>query len=318
MNAWTAKAGTRQIARLLCLIGAALLGAELVGRFVVPRVSKIEARVVMEEAAAHDLRATPGAPPATLIVGNSLLLASVTIAELTRQLEPEWHTQRFVVESSEYNDWYFGLRNLFANGSRPNPVVLMLNPRQLIADNIRGAYSAFHLFSAADSVRAGVRAGLHPTIISGLVLGHFSAYCGTREETRKVAFQKVVPRASELAAVLVGSLRPAREIDGSNLRSESARRLVELSRLCAAYAVRCMFVLAPRLGGTNSEDLIVIHEAERAGLRAADLQPDDTWSMKDFEPDGFHMNPNGAVGFTAAFGTALKAALGQPRHLRNP
>ena len=304
------------MARLLCLIGLALFAAELVGRFVVPRISKIEARVATEEAAAHGLSAAPGAPPATLIVGNSLLLASVTIAELSRQLEPEWRTQRFVVERSYYNDWYFGLRNLFSNGSRPNTVVLMLSPRQLIADNIRGAYSAFHLFSAADSARAGVRAGLHPTVISGLVLGHLSAYYGTREETRKVAFQKVVPGASALAAVLVGPPRVARELDESNLHAESARRLVELSRLCAGYAIRCMFVPAPRPGGTNSEDLIVIQEAERAGLRAAALQPHDAWSVQDFESDGYHMNPVGAVRFTAAFGMTLKAALGQPERLR--
>jgi hypothetical protein len=240
MRSWSSAVGGH-VLRLLAVILAGLILVEALARVAVPRISRIESRVTREREEARHLGARGAGPPPVLIVGNSLLLFAVDVDGLQQRLSPEWRLHRFVIESSGYVDWYFGLRNLFERGNRPAAVVLMLSADQLVSDEIRGTYSAYHLFSLRDSVAAGVRAHMHPTEISGLVLGNLSAFYGIREDIRKFALQKVVPGAAGLAALSVAQPRRSGSMDPGRLDREARARLAELSSLCAAYEVRCLF-----------------------------------------------------------------------------
>ncbi len=153
-----------------------------------------------------------------------------------------------------------------------------------------------------------MRAHLHPTEISGLVVGHLSAYYGVREDIRKFAFQKLVPGAVGLAALSVGPPRRPGPFDPAALDREARARLGELSSLCAGYQVRCLFALAPHPGGTDARDAIVIKTGQDLGMMSESLQVPDAWKSTDFS-DGWHMNPQGAARFTSSFGTRLRAAL---------
>ena len=302
------------IALLLALVCLALSGAEAIARFVVPRISKIESRVIHEKALAKRMGATPDAAPEVLVVGNSLLNESIDPIALGRHLAPHWQLRRLVVESTNYNDWYFALRKLLADGSRPTAIVMMLNASQLASDQVRGTYSAYHLFSLADSVAAGHRAGLHMTEITGLAVGHLSAYYGLREELRKFALQRVVPGATNLAALLVPP-SAAQSIPPTDLERIANRRFEELSTLCRHHHIQCSFMLAPRLGAWGEGDLRVMAAGESSGLRTRTLQGEWTWTAADFDTDRFHMNAQGASHFTAAFGPVLLEALGYAKTL---
>ena len=57
----------------------------------------------------------------------------------------------YFVLATEYYDWLFGLKRLFAEGVRPRFVVLGLSPNQLASPRFHGDYSAQYLFEAIGS-----------------------------------------------------------------------------------------------------------------------------------------------------------------------
>jgi len=115
--------GKRRVVALLVMIVAWLLAMEAFAVYGVPRLSRTEQRVKDEYHAALALREST---PTVLFVGNSLLLANVDLSVVGPALQPRWQSRRLAVESTSYADWYFGLRRLFAEGARPDTVVLML------------------------------------------------------------------------------------------------------------------------------------------------------------------------------------------------
>lgn len=300
------------IAILLAIVFLSLLAAELVTRFGVPRISRIESRVEKELRATRALTATVSGRRTVLVIGNSLLNESVDAKALHAMLAPEWELQRFVIESTQYNDWYFFLRSLLGQGARPDTIVLMLSARQLVSEEIAGTYSAYHLFSFADSVRAGRRANLHPTEITGLLAGHLSAYYGLREHVRKFAFQRVIPNAADLAALLVPRSPPS----STNLAflDQMARdRLRELTSLCQSFGVRCFLILAPHPEGASERDNVVINAGKVPEFGSIAWQVTEYWNKEEFASDGFHMNPDGARRYTARLGPLLLRTLQQAR-----
>ena len=126
----------------------------------------------------------PGSPPTVLLVGNSLLLARSRLSEDPREMAPDARVLGFVIENTEYLDWYYGLRHLFASGVRPSTVVLCLNLGQTVSSRTLGDYSARHLFGVSDLLPVAHDAGMDATRTSGLVLAHWSAFYASRAITR--------------------------------------------------------------------------------------------------------------------------------------
>ena len=91
------------------------------------------------------------------MLGNSLLNAGIRFDEAHALLLPEIDARRLMVFDTTYYDWYYGIRRLYAEGVRPDVVILVLTPRQLTISKIRGNYFAYHLMRMADVFVGGER-----------------------------------------------------------------------------------------------------------------------------------------------------------------
>src|SRR5215471_19881535 len=125
------------IAFLLAGLALILIAAELSARYIYPRVSRIEKRIVDDE---HEVIALanqhPNSDPAVLVLGNSLLLHGMDYAQMRQAMGPNVRIVRYGIENTEYLDWYYGLRGLFARGVKPDLVVLCLNAGQTMSRNV--------------------------------------------------------------------------------------------------------------------------------------------------------------------------------------
>src|SRR5882757_4620244 len=109
-------------------VAVVLLGAELLSRYAFPRMSQIESRIEMDEREAMSIRnSDPGSPPTVLLIGNSLLLEGLDYPKIRTEMGSDARVVRFVIERTDYLDWYYGLRHMFGSGVRPSLVVLCLN-----------------------------------------------------------------------------------------------------------------------------------------------------------------------------------------------
>ena len=146
----------RAITAVLVSAVVVLLGAELLSRYAFPRISQIEGRINNDEREALAIR-TPalGSPPVALLVGNSLLLRGLDYPKIRTEMAPEARVVRFVIENTEYLDWYYGLHQMFASGVRPSMVVVCLNLGQTVSSRTLGDYGARHLFGVSELLPVG-------------------------------------------------------------------------------------------------------------------------------------------------------------------
>src|SRR5208282_3982954 len=103
-----------------------------------PRVGSVQGRLDREHSRADEIKPVPGGPVPVLSVGNSLMQKGINFKLLNQNLHPEFAVTRYVVEDTNYFDWYYGLRRLFREGARPKVVILFLNARQLLAPSVQG------------------------------------------------------------------------------------------------------------------------------------------------------------------------------------
>ena len=297
----------RRIAALLLICLSVLISVELAARLLVPRISQIESRTVNEQREALNIKQPSNTSPTILLLGNSLLRTAIDVPLLQERLETKWIVRRFVVESTNYIDWYYGIRNLLDSGSRPRVIAIMLNTQQFLSDDIRGTYSAYHLFSTLDTIRAGIRTKMHLTEVTGLLVGHASGYYGLREEMRKFAFQSIVPQADKLTSLL---LPPART-DGLTLslvETKGVARLAELQQLCSDFVVRCIFMVASEIRPSKTRARLV-SLSEETGLASAHIDLDQDLSEHHFAEDHFHYSQSGSIVYTENLARALKDIL---------
>lgn len=154
------------------------------------RISRIESRIASQYTAASTLRRTPG-KKTILFLGNSLPLEGINVPYLQRALGKGTICVPFFIEQTQYLDWYFGMRRLFQEGSRPDTVVLSMNISHLVSPAIRGDYSAYYLFRAADIPEIGRETQSGMTATSGLLLSHFSLFYAGRTPLRNFLLTKV-------------------------------------------------------------------------------------------------------------------------------
>ncbi len=122
-NSEPAKSGGARLpwqvwALLVCSV-ALCASAEVVARYGLKRVSAIHRRILGEAHEAAELRQSMSPSQKNILfVGNSLLLEGVDMQQLRAGLKPRYQAQRFVVESTQYLDWYYALQGLFRGGMR--------------------------------------------------------------------------------------------------------------------------------------------------------------------------------------------------------
>jgi hypothetical protein len=291
---------------LLCALLGFCLALELAARTIIPHLSSIEGRQAADQRSALSLEPhTPGGATGILMVGNSLLQAGVDRGQLQQLMAPDYRVVLLPIENTTYWDWYFGLRRLFAAGSRPAVVVVSLNAQQMLSNATDGERFAHSLMRLRDLPRVARASALGTAAASDYFFANLSAWLGLRAAARNALLQKWLPGAAQLVRVLTTSPGPraaARSYDADPI----VTRLAALEQLTRSAGAEFIF-LVPPAPQQNRVWATVRERAASDGVRTL-LVSAPQLGAADY-PDGAHLNARGASLFTAQLGPALRSAL---------
>jgi len=285
----------RASAYLIATLGLLYLCCELGTHYGFQRLSRIQQRLRGEKMALLAVRpAAPGAPRNVVIVGNSLLLASVDIPLLNKLGSGQCNYSRLVLEQTQYVDWYFGLKRLFDEGAHPDAIVLVFGAHHWLADAVRGEYFAHELMRPLDVFQVAHELDLDRTTASNYFFASFSSWLGGRAEVRKFILSTILPDLQDF----VGKLSPgppsypAEEV----IFSKARERMVRLKTLCDSHSVQLITVLHPTLQARTPFDTLA-KAAEAAALPLV-LPVAKLAYPSDLYADLYHLNARGMEHFT--------------------
>jgi hypothetical protein len=299
---------TQGMALLLAMLIFYCGALELVSRAEFTHMSRVQIRIENDKRAALELQPITGDGAKTfLLVGNSLLVQGVEPGKLHKEMAPRYHSAVLGIENTQYLDWYFGLRRVFAEGSHPAALALCLTPRQLTSHGINGEYFAYYMMQERDILRVRREAQLDTTMTSNLFFANWSAWLGTRSLIRNWLLGELMPNVDQLTAYLPEKAAPLPPDEV--VMQQSLRRLQELQALCKNNGTKFIFVLPP------VRDFNVVQESLRtaaAGSGIVVLIPFRGGEMPTaYFSDGFHLNAQGASVFTERLGHELVEFLSQ-------
>jgi len=296
------RAATVALAALSALLAVYCVLLEAITRVGFDRVSRVQRRVVEDYRAAQTWPVGgPAAPPRVLVVGNSLLLKGVDRVLFKRTLQSKYTIVLLPVENTQFEDWFFGLRRLFAEGSRPAMVVVCLSTRQLISRGTAGEYFAHYLMRSRDVFAVKTSAGLDNTVTSNYFFANWSRWLGSRAEIRKWLASKLMPNLERLMAFFPDKTPAMPPPD--KVVERALPHLQALSDLCRANGAALVVVVPPTLDKDDASREVA-EAAARHGIRVLVPLRSDEVSPSDFS-DGFHLNEKGAARFTQRLAAAL-------------
>jgi hypothetical protein len=274
-----------------------------------PRISNIQQRIASDEREVESIKTmSADAAPTILLVGNSLLLRGLAYPKIKKDLPPDARPVRFVIENTEYLDWFYGLRQLFAKGVKPTKVMLCLNLGQTLSHSVLDD-SAWHLFGRRDLLAISRNAGMDTTQTSSLIFAHWSAFYAGREGIRNYILNITAPGyAAELHRLAMHP--PFLPAEGKTL-IQARERLHSLNELCWQNGVQFVLLVPPALGNRN--DLLI----QAANLEGVDVDApiaSGTLGPEFFRADRFHLNEKGAEIFTDAIVRDLRAQFRRTNH----
>ncbi|MCX6595510.1 MAG: hypothetical protein NTV70_03990 [Acidobacteria bacterium] len=299
------------------VVAALFLGAvEVSSRVGLRRISKIYARIADEYRGAVTLRPGPVAlqpgPVVTqrrvLFVGNSLLNFALKFEQVKPALEPGWDARRLMIEQTSFYDWYYGLRRLFAEGSRPEVVVLTLTPRQVVNDETRGDRFAYEQMLMSDLPEVAQVLHLHPTNTAGMAFAHLSSFYGNRSELRKVLLGRLMPGLPALTQRM--TLPPVAPLSDAAVVERGGERLRMIREMTDAHGARLILVVPPTLNKQDGAQALV-RAGKAAGVTvlvpvaSGSLPPEMFW-------DGYHLGSEGAQVFTSSLIPLVQATIAAP------
>jgi hypothetical protein len=291
---------------LLGTIVVILASLEFMSRERFDSVSKVQRREVSERKALLAVRDTGAIQdPHVAVVGNSLMLEGTDLPLLKARLNPRYVPVPYFVLGTNYYDWFFGLTRLFAEGMRPEYVVVGLSPNQLASSDVRGDISARYLIQQSDLLGIVRQTHMDATRASEFILAHYSEYYSTREITRGYIMSRVLPSVGELLHSRYASARDPK-IDESVLKALAVSRLAALNQLCQANGARLLFVVPPSYQ-KGAKTIAIAGKEERVTV----LVPvdDDQLDGGDYQKDGIHLNDKGAEIFTTKLAESLNREL---------
>jgi hypothetical protein len=278
---------------LLAVIAISCLAIEAGSALFVGRVSRILRRFDAQRAEALQVRKSGAASLSVLLVGNSLLQQGIDLAQLQAKVGSSAHLTRYAVSNTGYLDWYYGLRRLFREGSRPDVVIVTMNARQFMSRSIAGDYAVHSMVDAQDILKLAADMGASNTEGSSLVADRASAFYGTRSDIRTWALQVILPRFEQVRDLITP---PSSELPSDDeIAQRIAPRLEAMRDVCAEYGARIMVLVPPAVSRDGSEGLkraaTLINIPVLDPYAAGELPP-------DLFSDGFHLNAEGAARFT--------------------
>lgn len=290
---------------LLVLIGLFSITVEVIARAAFSRISRIQQRITTEYQAARRLRPVAAEDkPTLLLTGNSLLLEGLDLPKAQVALASRYRVSRFVIEQTQYLDWYFGIRRLLNEGARPSILVMTLPTGHLISSGTRGEYFARYQMQAGDIVEVTHAAKLDLTTASNYWFAHWSEWLGSKAEIHKWFLAHALGNLDALASRVTNQ--------GDPLPPDPAIEAILTPRFRAAKAV-CeragvrFAVLLPSVLDSHEKIKGVIWAGRSAGVPI--LVPYAPAELaKGYYRDGFHLNSAGEELFTARFCDRLLAA----------
>ncbi|MCU1304260.1 MAG: hypothetical protein JWQ87_4544 [Candidatus Sulfotelmatobacter sp.] len=303
----TARTGIIALCVVLALVWIAL---ELSAPIMLKRFSRIERRIEGETKEALALRSfTPDGRPTVLLVGNSLLLEGVQLDALQNRLAPQCAVSRLGIDQTRYLDWYFGLRSLLEQGSRPSMIVLSLATDQLASQYSLEEAFAHRQMSARDLPLLVREAKLDKTQATSYFFAHWSNWLGDKRFIRQDILILTVPNFRELA----GRVAPhgARVFDPSILLGMAQERLPELRDLAHSYGLKIVVLVPPNLREDYSLQIQQI--GNKVGIPVWVPSPPGEFS-RDLYRDGFHLNDQGSEIFTTRLANQIRTEIGEISH----
>jgi len=281
---------------LWCLIGLLLLigvSLEGIGREF-SHISRIQNRVVSDYSAALRMKPTAADDkPTLLLLGNSLALEGINFPEFQRSVANDYQANRFIVEQTSYQDWYYGLRKLFRAGARRKVVLLCLSTHHLAVDGVRWGYFAHFLMDLRDLPSVVRVERLDPTTASTYFFANLSSWIGTKTEIRNWLLVKTLPDIVKFGN-LFPDLPPAPPDDV--MKVISAKRFREIQEICRRYGAKPVLLVPPNLD-MHDPIGIVMEEGRKAGVPV--LVPYRPGEMqRNYFRDGYHLTDEGALLFT--------------------
>jgi hypothetical protein len=296
---WSARTG---LIVLVCGLAFILLAFELGSPVVLDRLSHTESRVNAELRAAYALRpTTPDGKRTVLLAGNSLLLEGVQVEKLHDELAAQYEVSRLGIEQTHYLDWYFGLRRLLQEGSRPGVIVLALGTDQLASKFTLGEEFAHRQMSARDLPLAIQESNLDRTTASTYLFAHWSNWLADKGVIRQRVLILLVPNFRALASRIAD--HGAHIHDQGVLVGMAKQRLPQLEELSRTYGVKIVLMVPPVLREDYSHDIQQV--GAEAGVPVWILSPPGEYPRSLYR-DGFHLNEQGSADFTSRLAEQIR------------
>lgn len=288
---------------MLAGLAMVCVALELAGSFGFSRASRIQHRIDQEHASVAALQAhDPAGRPTLLAIGNSLPVYALDVPLLRQRLQSRFAVSNYFIEQTAFTDWYYGVRRLLAEGSRPRVILLVLGTGTLADPGMREEFFARFMLRTADLPDLASRMQLHPTRASNLLFANLSGWFGAKADIRKFVLLHTLPPA--LGLVTLFAPNGSNHMDVSRLRPILEERLTRLRQSCEEYGVTLVVAVPPT--GDAEEPSELDQEAGRAAhvpllvpIPPPDVQPDY------YEPDHYHLAPKGRSRFTEGIAVQL-------------
>jgi hypothetical protein len=243
-----------------------------------------------------------------LLLGNSLLKEGVDMPALQTRMAGHYSVTRLAVEQTQYWDWYFGLRRLYREGSRPANVVLVLSTLDLFSEVTRGEYFGRFLMDGRDITRVATEIKLDRTAAATLSFAHWSGWLSSRVEIRNFLLMRLMPNFEQLVYVLPSAVPPlpAEPI----VQPRLAARLRQINQICLQYGTHLVIVI-PTTQDPNDRSRAAISAGHLVGVPVLSPYQPGEMPADDYAADGLHANPRGASLFTVRLAPLLDQTLGQ-------
>lgn len=297
---------TRAIVVLLSGAVLYFCALEAVTRIGYPRINHVARSIQADYRKAIALEPASERQSSTLlIVGNSYLDLGVRRESLRQEIWPRYSVAYMPISGTGFLDWYFGLRRLFAEGSRPAVVGLCLSTRDLLSDSTLGEPFARDLMQDGDVLSVKNESHLDNTQASDYLFANFSSWLGHRRFIHNWLLLNSLPGASDLAKSLKPGNTPLPPADA--VLAKALPRLRSMKDLCNENGAR-FFLLIPPTRDVNDasnelrasaalDRILVVLPFQHAELPESDFL------------DGAHLDPQGAAIFTRRLGPTLIKAL---------
>lgn len=285
-----------------------LCALEVTTRLAFPLINHIWRTLQADHLAAISLHPAAQRNSATmLMVGNSYLEVGVNRKNLQHEIAPTYSIAYLPMSGTSYLDWYFGLRRLFVEGSRPAIVGVCLSTRDLLSDATYGESFAHALMLRSDLFQVKQESHLDNTMATDYFFDSLSSWMGHRDEIHNWLLRKAAPGMNELASYLKPQNPPLPSRDV--ILAKVLPRLRKLNELSQQYGARFFLLIPPTMDVRDASQEIQQAAAKEGILVLLPFQHAELPETAFI--DGAHLNPQGAQLFTEKLGPTLLQSLYQ-------